>query len=166
MNTPPDEPRTAGFWIRMFASLFDIFLIFAFVYGPLMSIFGRELGLLQWAVDAALVAFTVFMWQTRGGTPGKLLLGLRVAVGEGLGEREALGEGVLSALPLPRALAEAVAPCRRLPVTLSVTEAVDVGVAEADWLPATLPPHLCAGCKNCIHDAVHPRLQRLRADRE
>jgi len=29
---------------------------------------------------------------------------------------------------------------------------------------ATLPPHLCAGGKNCIHDAVHPRLQRLRAE--
>jgi uncharacterized RDD family membrane protein YckC len=106
MNTPPDEPQTAGFWIRMFASLFDIFLIFAFVYGPLMSIFGHELGLLHWAVDAVLVAFTVFMWQTRGGTPGKLLLGLRVVDAATLGPMttpQALGRYfayLISMLPL------------------------------------------------------------------
>ena len=106
MTTLPDEPRTAGFWIRMFASLFDIFLIFAFVYGPLMSIFGRELGLLQWAVDAVLFAFTVFMWQTRGGTPGKLLLGLRVVDAATLGPMttpQALGRYfayLVSMLPL------------------------------------------------------------------
>ena len=106
MTTLPDEPRTAGFWIRMFASLFDIFLIFAFVYGPLMSIFGRELGLLQWAVDAVLFAFTIFMWQTRGGTPGKLLLGLRVVDATTLGPMttpQALGRYLaylVSMLPL------------------------------------------------------------------
>jgi uncharacterized RDD family membrane protein YckC len=85
MNTPPDEPQTAGFSIRVVAHLFDTFLLFAFVLGPLMSIFGVELGPLGPLVNLALAVFVVYMWRTRGGTPGKLLLGLRVVDAATLG---------------------------------------------------------------------------------
>ncbi len=78
MTTSPEPPRTAGFGVRLAATLFDVFLVFAFIYGPLMLVFGSELGMLEGLVDLALMAFTVWMWQTRGGTPGKMLLGLRV----------------------------------------------------------------------------------------
>lgn len=86
MSIPlPDSFRTANFGIRLAATVVDIFLLFAFVYGPLMVVFGRELGMVEWVIDLALIAFTVWMWQTRGGTPGKLLLGLRVVDAKTLG---------------------------------------------------------------------------------
>lgn len=106
MSTWPEPLRTAGFGIRLAATLFDIFLLFAFVYGPLMVMFGKNLGLLELLVDLALIVFTVWMWQTRGGTPGKLLLGLRVvdaATLRPLSTRQAVGRYfayLLSSIPL------------------------------------------------------------------
>jgi uncharacterized RDD family membrane protein YckC len=100
----------AGFWIRLLAQILDLFwllplsillgVIAAFVNGDEMSLGGELMANL---IGALVV---LIFWAERQGTPGKLVLGLRVVDAE-TGGVPAIGRLVLryvgylvSALPL------------------------------------------------------------------
>jgi uncharacterized RDD family membrane protein YckC len=100
----------AGFWIRLLAQILDLFwllplsillgLVAAFVNGDEMSLGGELMANL---IGALVV---LIFWAERQGTPGKLVLGLRVVDAE-TGGVPAIGRLVLryvgylvSALPL------------------------------------------------------------------
>lgn len=79
--------RPAGFWIRLLATVIDTVAVTIILAPLLLAIYGREyLDLshaskgpadffISYVVPALL---TILLWATIGGTPGKLLLGLRV----------------------------------------------------------------------------------------
>ncbi|MDM4766087.1 RDD family protein [Pelomonas sp. SE-A7] len=84
---PPDEVRYAGFWLRLGASIIDSALLWL-VLGPILLLFGRQadyefIGTLASLKDQAIdllvgAALALLCWLRFQGTPGKLLLGLRV----------------------------------------------------------------------------------------
>jgi len=81
-----DEYNYAGFWIRVLAALIDTVLLSALIAIPLTLIYGSE----YWTADEVVVGFwdavfyiapiviTVWFWVRYLGTPGKMVLGLRV----------------------------------------------------------------------------------------
>ena len=97
------ELPTAPFGIRITAVLFDIFLAFAFLYGPLLQATGGQPGHWQTALHGLILLGVALMWKTRGGTPGKLLLGIRVVDAQThgpLSAGRALGRGFACVLNL------------------------------------------------------------------
>jgi len=103
MSVALAELPTAPFGIRITAVLFDVFLAFAFLYGPLLQITGGHPGHWQTALHLLVLLAVAMMWKSRGGTPGKLLLGIRVVdaqTREPLGAGRALGRGLACILSL------------------------------------------------------------------
>lgn len=105
METPPPlplalpaAPRYAGFWIRLLASVIDTVFLSALLLPLLWSFYGDQLrkmmtsvanldlerlanvqtGPADLLVDVGLALIVIILWRTVRGTPGKLLLGLRV----------------------------------------------------------------------------------------
>ena len=78
MSVALAELPTAPFGIRFTAVLFDVFLVFAFLYGPLLPASGGPPGHWLTALHLLVLLGMAMMWKSRGGTPGKLLLGIRV----------------------------------------------------------------------------------------
>ena len=76
--------RYGGFWIRFLAMLLDgiIFGIPAAIL-QLLIIFATGVVELGYLVSLAIVVLTIYLDGTRGGTPGKLVLGLRIVNEQG-----------------------------------------------------------------------------------
>lgn len=82
----PTEWRCAGFWRRFFAILLDLLLMVLITFPVYMALLAA--GVSREALDESVVADLVqvllpfvlhlFFWSVFGGTPGKLMLGLRV----------------------------------------------------------------------------------------
>jgi len=82
------EPRYAGFWLRLGASIIDIVVLLAIIVPIEIAVFGREYPALAMegktiAVDfwvqlvLPLVALIV-LWRYRSATPGLMLLSARI----------------------------------------------------------------------------------------
>lgn len=107
--------RPAGFWIRLLATIIDSILLVILTLPILLALYGRDYfsstelikGVGDFLVSYVLPALLVMVfWTLWRGTPGKLLLGLRV-VDARTGEKLDLLQAVirylgyfLSALPL------------------------------------------------------------------
>lgn len=97
------ELPAARLGVRVTAVLFDVFLGFAFLYGPLLQATGGAPGHWQTGLHLLVLLIVAMMWKTRGGTPGKLLLGIRVVDAKTRGPLSfprALGRGVACAVTL------------------------------------------------------------------
>lgn len=111
-----NEVEYAGFWIRTGATLIDALLIVAITYPLLFAIYGSE----YFAMDKSVLisgpadflltyiapaAASIWFWRAKQGTPGKMLLSLRVVdaqTGNGLSLGQAIGRYLayfVSALP-------------------------------------------------------------------
>lgn len=78
----------AGFWIRVAATLVDSLLLTAIIVPLNLAVYGREYlastglvagpadVLISWVFPAIAV---ILFWRYRSATPGKMLLGLRIA---------------------------------------------------------------------------------------
>jgi uncharacterized RDD family membrane protein YckC len=66
------EPRYAGFWIRLVATLIDGLILFAIAFVCIITI----IGIL--ALPFLLLGYMPFLWWKRGATFGQSALGLRV----------------------------------------------------------------------------------------
>ena len=84
---PPLPQKPAGFWLRLVASIIDTILIMVLTWPLLLWIYGSEYfttsqfikGPADFLISYVLPAIAViFLWIRCRGTPGKLLLGLRV----------------------------------------------------------------------------------------
>ncbi|MDQ2868486.1 MAG: RDD family protein [Verrucomicrobiota bacterium] len=105
METPPPlppalptSPRYAGFWIRFVASVIDTVFLSVLLLPLLWAFYGDQLrtmmtsvanlnleqmaniksGPADLLVDVGLALIVITLWRLVRGTPGKLLLGLRV----------------------------------------------------------------------------------------
>lgn len=103
MHQSTVELPAARLGVRCTAVLFDAFLIFAFLYGPLLQMTGGAPGHWRTALHLLVLLGIALMWHTRGGTPGKLLLGIRVVDARTRGPvsfGQALWRGLACALTL------------------------------------------------------------------
>lgn len=71
--------KYAGFWIRLLAAVLDLIIIgvpaFILQFGLVFLI---GITSLVYIIDLAVIIFIVYMDGIKGGTPGKLILGLRI----------------------------------------------------------------------------------------
>lgn len=85
------QQRYAGFWIRLLAGLIDLAVMLVVIYLPLTLIYGEA----YWEGEAFIAGFwdaflgyivpfvgTIWFWRTFLGTPGKMVLKLRVVDAE------------------------------------------------------------------------------------
>ncbi len=98
-----ENQQYAGFWIRVCAALIDSIAVFIAVILPLSWIFGMDYmdgvptspGLLPSVLQFVLpIAITVWFWRKYLGTPGKMILKLRVVdaeTGRALSTPQAIG---------------------------------------------------------------------------
>lgn len=110
-----DNQEYAGFWIRVGATLIDTLVFLPIFFIPLTLIYGSE----YWTSDAwvlgawdvllrylAPLVITVWLWTRYLGTPGKMLLRLRVLdanTGQAISTPKAIGRYLgyyVSMLPL------------------------------------------------------------------
>lgn len=98
-----EEKQYAGFWIRFGASLIDLAILYVVVYFPLSLIYGPSYWesekFVQGFWDLILgnilpVVATIWFWQTYLGTPGKMVLKLRIVDAE-TGKTPSLGHSIL-----------------------------------------------------------------------
>ncbi len=79
-----DNPHYGGFWIRLVATILDGFIIgipasilsFLLVYATGMTSLAQ-------VVNVLVIIFVIYMDGIKGGTPGKLVLGLRIVKEDG-----------------------------------------------------------------------------------
>ena len=73
------NPKYAGFWKRLLAALLDGLIIgipaFILQFG---LVFATGITSLLYLIELAVIVFTIYMDGIRGGTPGKLILGMRI----------------------------------------------------------------------------------------
>jgi uncharacterized RDD family membrane protein YckC len=112
---PMETQEYAGFWIRVAASLIDSIVILPLIAIPLTLIYGAD----YWAEPQSISGFgdvliqyilpifiTVWFWTKYLGTPGKMLLRLRVVdakTGQAISVPKAIGRYLgyyVSAIPL------------------------------------------------------------------
>lgn len=83
--------RYAGFWIRLLAGLIDLVIMGIVIYVPLTLIYGEQYWMGEdffagfWDVLLGYVlpfVGTIWFWRTFLGTPGKMILKLRVVDAE------------------------------------------------------------------------------------
>src|SRR3989338_6937857 len=76
----------AGFWIRLLAYMIDSALIgipFAMVYVTLTIIF-KGIPSINYLLILGYLGLITYMEGIKGGTPGKLILGLKIVDGKGI----------------------------------------------------------------------------------
>lgn len=73
------NPHYGGFWIRFLAAVLDA-LIIGIPVGILIFglLFATKMNIFMYIVQLAAIVFTIYMDGIKGGTPGKLILGLRI----------------------------------------------------------------------------------------
>ena len=97
-----ENQEYAGFWVRVAAALIDTVLLAIVVYLPLTLVYGSDYWQAEKLVagfwDAVLyiapVVITIWFWTKYLGTPGKMLLKLRVvdaSTGNAISTPQALG---------------------------------------------------------------------------
>lgn len=100
---PSSAARPAGFWIRVAASIIDTIVTLIVTMPILLAIYGGEYfasqemvkGPAHFLISYVLPAVaTIALWIVFGGTPGKLVCGLRVVHAE-TGERLELWQGIV-----------------------------------------------------------------------
>ena len=76
--------RYAGFWKRLLAAILDIIIIGlpAFIL-QVGLVFATGISSLVYIVELASIILIVYMDGIKGGTPGKLILGMRIVNEEG-----------------------------------------------------------------------------------
>lgn len=104
METEPTTvARPAGFWIRVAAAIIDTIIVLVITLPILLGIYGNEYLTSQDMVKGPAhffisyvfpAAATIALWVLIGGTPGKLICGLRV-VDVQTGDRLALWQGIV-----------------------------------------------------------------------
>ena len=73
------NPRYGGFWMRLLAAILDSFIIgIPAIIIQLAIIFITGMQSLQYVISLALVVLVVYLEGMKGGTPGKLILGMRI----------------------------------------------------------------------------------------
>lgn len=98
-----ESRRYAGFWIRVLASIIDS-IIMLIITGPLLyAFYGTEAFLSEELVQGTAhviisyifpLVFTITLWVTYGGTPGKRMLGLKV-IDQITGENLSVGKSLI-----------------------------------------------------------------------
>ena len=103
ITQPTSAARPAGFWIRVAASIIDTIVILIVTMPILLAIYGGEYfasqemvkGPAHFMISYVLPAVaTIALWILFAGTPGKLVLGLRVVDAQS-GERLELWQGIV-----------------------------------------------------------------------
>ncbi|HTQ73427.1 MAG TPA: RDD family protein [Burkholderiales bacterium] len=82
------EPRYAGFWLRLGASVIDIIVLVAiiapielFFFGreyPMLAMEGKTLAVDFWTQLALPLLAMILLWRYRSATPGLMLLSARI----------------------------------------------------------------------------------------
>src|SRR5438128_172787 len=78
-NVKAVSERYAGFWIRFLAAVLDTIIIWVpviLIYFALL--FATGVKSLVYIINLAAIVLVIYMEGIKGGTPGKLILGLRV----------------------------------------------------------------------------------------
>src|SRR5262245_19877701 len=85
---PTGEPRYAGFWLRLGASLIDILVLLAViapieiaVYGreyPALAMAGQTLTVDVWTQLVLPLLAMILLWRYRSATPGLMLLSAKI----------------------------------------------------------------------------------------
>ncbi|SHH62841.1 RDD family protein [Ferrimonas marina] len=77
----------AGFWVRVFASLIDSVLICTLLFFLIPALDYTQGGYALIQTFAGMLAFviTFVFWSSRGATPGKLMLGIKIIDAKGGG---------------------------------------------------------------------------------
>jgi uncharacterized RDD family membrane protein YckC len=83
-NIDMDKASYQGFWIRLLAELADLFILGvpALVINFLLYVY-TDLDALIYIVNICLIALIIYLDGTYGGTPGKLLLEMRIVNPDG-----------------------------------------------------------------------------------
>jgi uncharacterized RDD family membrane protein YckC len=87
-DNPPREPRYAGFWLRLGASIIDVIVLLAII-GPIeIAVYGREYPALAMQGKTLAVDFwtqlvlpllaMIVLWRYRSATPGLMLMSARI----------------------------------------------------------------------------------------
>src|SRR3989338_7876553 len=73
------NPHYGGFWIRFLATILDFLIIgisaFLVQFG---LVFATGISSFVYVVELAAIVLTIYLDGMKGGTPGKLILGLRI----------------------------------------------------------------------------------------
>jgi uncharacterized RDD family membrane protein YckC len=87
-NPPQSEPRYAGFWLRLGASIIDIIVLLAIIVPIEIAIFGREylalamegktLSVDIWTQLVLPLLAMIVLWRYRSATPGLMLLSAKI----------------------------------------------------------------------------------------
>jgi len=82
--TNVSNPQYAGFWVRFSAMVWDAIIlgISAFMV-QILLVWATGIDSITYVVTLATVIITVYMDGVKGGTPGKLMLGLRIQKEDG-----------------------------------------------------------------------------------
>jgi uncharacterized RDD family membrane protein YckC len=93
-NPPQREPRYAGFWLRLGASVIDIVVLLAIIAPIEIAVYGREYPALAMAGKTLAVDFwtqlvlpllaMIVLWRYRSATPGLMLMSARIVDAETL----------------------------------------------------------------------------------
>jgi uncharacterized RDD family membrane protein YckC len=91
---PTGEPKYAGFWLRLGASIIDIIVLLAIiapieiaVYGreyPALAMAGQTLAVDVWTQLVLPLFAMILLWRYRSATPGLMLLSARIVDAETL----------------------------------------------------------------------------------
>ena len=89
-NAPASEPQYVGFFMRLLASVIDTLGLFAIIvplgwsqfrtaFDPARPISLHQGGLFGFLINWVLLpALVMLFWRFRGGTPGKMVLGMEI----------------------------------------------------------------------------------------
>ena len=87
-DNAPREPRYAGFWLRLGASIIDVIVLLAIigpieiaVYGreyPALALAGKTLAVDVWTQLALPLLAMIVLWRYRSATPGLMLMSARI----------------------------------------------------------------------------------------
>jgi uncharacterized RDD family membrane protein YckC len=93
-DTPQREPRYAGFWLRLGASIIDVVVLLAIIAPIEIAVYGREYPALAMAGKTLAVDFwtqlvlpllaMIVLWRYRSATPGLMLMSARIVDAETL----------------------------------------------------------------------------------
>jgi len=93
-NPPQLEPRYAGFWLRLGASVIDVVILLAIIAPIEIAVYGREYPALAMAGKTLAVDFwtqlvlpllaMIVLWRYRSATPGLMLMSARIVDAETL----------------------------------------------------------------------------------
>jgi len=78
------NPHYGGFWIRFLAAILDVIIIGvpAFIL-QVGLVFATGVSSLVYVIELGAIVLTVYLDGIKGGTPGKLILGLRIVNDKG-----------------------------------------------------------------------------------